>query len=296
MFSLIATSLIDGASLLPFVFSFLKTLFLFTKSDFKTILIPVTVFAATTAPHVDSASGVQVLCWTWLHCLHCALANQSLDPDEDALNKPDRPIPSGRVTVAQTRVMRWACIIPCLALSAMYSTRVVQASAALAFFLYIYNELKFNAHWLSRNFLNGAGLACFEVGATLIAGRDRSTLDTTSKLAIAISTSIFMTTIHTQDFKDLLGDEKIGRKTLPMVFPWASRISVIIELTAWSFALRYIWNTNTATSVVMVTLSSIVGARFLFMDSIDSDQKSFYLYNVWLTFANSLPALTIRAL
>jgi 4-hydroxybenzoate polyprenyltransferase len=121
---------------------------------------------------------MQVVCWIWLHCFQCALANQSLGPDEDAINKPDRPIPSGRVTVEQARFMRWACIIPCLALSAIYSMAVVQASAALAFFLYIYNELEFNTHWFSRNLLNGAGLACFEVGATLIAGE----VDTSSNL------------------------------------------------------------------------------------------------------------------
>ena len=108
--------------------------------------------------------------WVWLHLLQCDLANQSLSPEEDAVNKPDRPIPSGRITVQQTRILRWACLIPCLTLSAWYSVAVMEASVAMAVFVYIYNELEFNSHWLGRNILNGAGLTCFEMGATLIAG------------------------------------------------------------------------------------------------------------------------------
>ena len=134
-------------------------------------MFPQTMFAVATAPLHDCTRLPQLMLWTWLHVLQCALANQSLDPEEDAVNKPDRPIPSGRITVQQTRILRWACLIPCLAFSAWYSVAVVQASAALAFFVYVYNELQLNSHWLGRSVLNGAGLACFEMGATLIAGR-----------------------------------------------------------------------------------------------------------------------------
>ena len=46
-----------------------------------------------------------MLLWTWLNTLVFVLANQRL-PDavtEDALNKPWRPIPAGRITMARTR-------------------------------------------------------------------------------------------------------------------------------------------------------------------------------------------------
>jgi len=107
--------------------------------------------------------------WIWLHVLQFNFANQSLCPEEDALNKPDRPIPSQRITVQQTRILRWASLIPCLGYSAWYSAAVMQASTMLSCFMFVYNELKFDSHWVGRNVLNGAGLACFETGATLIA-------------------------------------------------------------------------------------------------------------------------------
>ncbi|KAF8582843.1 hypothetical protein K439DRAFT_1350349 [Ramaria rubella] len=272
--------------------NFAKTLFLFTKSDFKTILLPVTVFAISTAPLSDSATLPHLVFWIWLHILQCALANQIMGKDEDAINKPDRPIPSGRITIAQAWVLRWACVVPCLLLSAWYGREVLRASAALAFFLYIYNELGYNSHWLSRNVLNGAGLACFEVGATLIAGRDRTALAMTSKVAILISSSIFLTTIHTQDFKDIFGDERIGRRTLPMILPVGSRILTLVFLVAWSVGLMYIWNVGPAISAALLALSSIIGGRFIFFTSVVADQRSFYLYSVWLSLANALPVLT----
>ncbi|GJJ13298.1 hypothetical protein Clacol_007550 [Clathrus columnatus] len=254
---------------------FLKTLFLFTKSDFKTIIAPVTVIILS----LNSPSlplFMQTVFWTWLHVLQCALANQTLSPEEDALNKPDRPIPAGRISQESARLLRWFCIIPCLALSSLYSATVFRASACLTIFLIIYNELTFNSHWLSRNLLNGAGLACFEVGATLISADDHTHLTPVAIKAVIISASVFLTTIHTQDFKDVVGDKEIGRLTLPMIFPKASRISIPILLSLWSLLLQWLWNTNQFVSNILVALSIFIGARFVFKTSIVADQRSFY--------------------
>ncbi|KAF8526145.1 UbiA prenyltransferase family [Gautieria morchelliformis] len=281
-------------SFVRFPIKLLKTLFLFTKSDIKTILIPVTIFSVATAPLHDRTHLPQLMLWVWLHLLQFNLANQSLNPNEDAANKPDRPIPSGRITVQQARILRWGCLIPCLMCSACFSTAVVQVSAASSFFFYAFNELGFDSHWFGRHVLNGAGLACFEIGATLIAGPDRTTLGPTSKLAILVSTSIFITTNHTQDFKDVFGDKKVGRQTLPIIFPIASRVVVFISMVVWSLGLVYLWNLGPIISTILLTLASFVGSRFVFLKSVLEDQRSYYLYNVWLSLASALPAFTFN--
>lgn len=279
-----------GGEILYFIGRALKTLFLFTKSDFKTIIAPVLVIILS----LNTPSPLLILqsvFWTWLHVLQCALANQTLSPEEDALNKPDRPIPSGRISQQDARLLRWLCIIPCLALSFSYGIVVFKASAWLSIFLYIYNELSFNAHWLSRNLLNGAGLACFEIGATLITADDNTRLAPAAIKAIILSSSVFVTTIHTQDFKDVLGDKEIGRTTLPLIFPKASRISILVLLPLWSFLLQWLWGTNQIVSYFLVALSIIIGGRFVFKTSVLADQRSFLLYNVWLCLTHLLPAL-----
>lgn len=83
-----------------------------------------------------------------------------------------------------------------------------------------------------------------------------------------------------QDFKDVSGDLKIGRRTLPMIFPVASRVSVLISLVGWSLGLEYLWNTGPIISGILLALASFIGSRFIFLKSVLSDQRSFYLYNV----------------
>src|ERR1700734_2784258 len=118
----------------------LKTLFLFTKSDIKTTVIPVvgyiciflthpaadgypqSVFAAAAAPLASFDRLPHVIFWVWLHLLQFDVSNQYLDPTEDTLNKPFRPIPSGRVTLRQAQILRWALVPICMALSTCYST------------------------------------------------------------------------------------------------------------------------------------------------------------------------------
>ncbi|GJJ06924.1 hypothetical protein Clacol_001120 [Clathrus columnatus] len=260
--------------------SVLKTLFLFTKSDFKTTILPVTIFAATTAPVTDLSSFFQSIFWTWLHLFQFTLANQSLGYEEDMVNKPDRPIPSGRVTVEQARFLRWLSVIPCFFISAYYSPTIFRVSVAFAILTYLYNEMALSANWFTRNVLNGFGVAAFETGATLVAGRNSGSLDSTARLAVILGSSLFATTIHVQDFKDVFGDKKAGRRTLPMIFPVASRISVFVLIMAWSFGLRALWKTGPILSAILIALGSLVGSRFLFMHSVKADQHSYYLYNV----------------
>lgn len=112
-----------------------------------------------------------IIWWIWLHLLQFDVSNQTLDPEEDALNKSDRPLPSKRITFQNALRLRWTLIPTCWAVSALYSTQTFYASVSLVVFTVIYNELSAHAgHWLVRNTVNAAGFASFEAGATLIAG------------------------------------------------------------------------------------------------------------------------------
>ncbi len=93
----------------------LYTAFLFSRSDFKTILFPVvciklntcsrpkaesvlqSAFACAVAP-VHSILLLGMLWIGWTHQLMCNVSNQARSCDEDAINKPWRPLSSGRIT------------------------------------------------------------------------------------------------------------------------------------------------------------------------------------------------------
>ena len=100
-------------------------------------------------------------------------------------------------------------------------------------------------------------------------------------LAVCISAGIFATTIHTQDFKDTEGDSKIGRQTIPIVYPKFARWTVITPMLAWSIGLSFVWELDIITGGIFSLLAVFIGLRYLFVKAtIWDDQLSFYWYNV----------------
>jgi 4-hydroxybenzoate polyprenyltransferase len=130
-----------------------------------------TAFAVATAPLIHWCRLPHVIFWIWLHVLQCCVSNQTLDPEEDARNKPDRPIPARRLTIEEALILRWALVPACWIVSACYDVHVVATSIVLCSLTYLYNEMHFHGHFVTRNVFNALGIASFEIGSTLIAGQ-----------------------------------------------------------------------------------------------------------------------------
>ena len=129
------------------------------------------MFALVAAPLYSLQRIPHIVLWIWLHILQFDVANQCISPEEDKLNKADRPLAAGRITVRQAVILRWALLPICLLVSLSYSRSVLFASIAMAALTILYNELQVHAaHWSIRNLMNAVGYATFETGATLIAG------------------------------------------------------------------------------------------------------------------------------
>jgi 4-hydroxybenzoate polyprenyltransferase len=112
-----------------------------------------------------------VMFWIWLHLLQFDVSNQTQKPEEDEMNKRDRPLPSKRISLRNALILRWALVPACLGLSAVYSVQTLYASIALVTLTIIYDDLRASARgWIVRNVVNACGFASFEVGSTLVAG------------------------------------------------------------------------------------------------------------------------------
>ena len=161
------------------------------------------------------------------------------------------------------------------------------------------------SHWLIRNGLNAIGYALAEAGATLVTctsppcswidlgllvvsesnicasiGRNESEADGTMWISVAMSAGIILTTIHTQDYKDIQGDIAAGRVTLPIAYPMCSRAVTAFLLVAWSWGISRTWLLDDATAAVMGVLSLVVGTSFVAGTGPRADRNSFYWYNV----------------
>lgn len=99
-------------------------------------------------------------------------------------------------------------------------------------------------------------------------------------IAIALSAGIILTTVHTQDFKDVVGDAAVGRVTLPIAYPVLSRVATAFFLVAWSWAVSRTWWLDGVTAAVMGVSGMVVGISFVARRDARADKASFYMYSV----------------
>ena len=113
-------------------------------------------------------------------------------------------------------------------------------------------------------------------------------LETPIIMSIAVNALIILTTIHSQDFYDELGDRLQGRQTLPIVWQEASRMSMLIMTLAWSFGLLSIKPINHLYATAFFGLGALVGMRFYAQRDVDSDRTSYVYYNVGTLILNDI--------
>ncbi|PCH35474.1 hypothetical protein WOLCODRAFT_80615 [Wolfiporia cocos MD-104 SS10] len=266
------------------------TIYLFTKSDNLTIMVPVTLFALAASPMISLQHIYHAVLWLWLHLLQTDVANQTTSPGEDERNKGWRPIPSGRMSLKSALVLRWLLVPICWAMSWLYSEQMLATSAAVTVLVILYNELSISGHWFGKNVLNTLGIAAYEVGTTLLASGRNTTLDSVGTRSVLISAGIILTTIHAQDFRDVQGDLDAGRRTFPIISPTAARLTVLVGLLCWTAATIHIWQLDWVTAMLITVLALFIGWRFLVRTTVGDDEVSFIWYNIWMSCIHVLPA------
>lgn len=128
-----------------------------------------TIFALAVAGVCHPSHVFHVVTWIWLHLLTCNIANQVKAPDEDKINKPFRPLPSGRTTEHHARILGWILVPVCLAVSAAYSTELFVASMELQVLTIMYSELHCDQGFLLKNSVTALMYGCAGFSGALLA-------------------------------------------------------------------------------------------------------------------------------
>lgn len=287
-----------------------QTLWLFTLSDLKTIVLPSTAFglihaisiAKLDGPATAPTSTVQisqllartplVSFWAWINLLPFAIDNQR-QPEaiqEDSLNKPWRAFPSGRLNT--TCAMRIMLALYAVAITISLLVGPSSQSLLLVFLGYWYNDLHgADESCIVRNLINAAGFVCYTSGALQVALDDVGpVLDLTWWFTV-IALVVF-TSVQAQDMYDQEGDAFRGRNTVPLVIgDSASRFSIAIPVLFWSVACPWLWSTTTVGYFATIPLGLTTAFRTLKRRSIPSDKTTFRLWNLWLVFIYLLPLI-----
>lgn len=227
---------------------------------------------------------LQIITWAFIHVLQFNISNQHL-PDsitEDRINKPYRPIASGRVTHSRAKLFRWAAVPACLLWSSLYGGALLLMSIAFMGFTLAYNEFGFGRYAIAREFLNGIGCMMLCTAATLIAlPPPERMIQWAIVSSMIISTGAHATTIYAQDFRDIEGDKHVGRCTVPIKYPQeVTRPLLMAFMVGWSLALAKRWSLGLVGSSVYIALAAFVGTRFVLLRDSRSDKVSYEIYCV----------------
>lgn len=302
---------------------FLQTIWLFTESDVKTVLVPSALFGLANAvalwlllpesagvPHplVVLGRAPLILLYVWVNLVVIDIQNQRGpgSVEEDRINKPDRPLPSGKVSPNEAGSLLVAFAI--IAVLASYCLGAPGASVAVITLGYMYSDLGGAEHPVLKNLLNALGMPCFAVGALQVAlnpvsssSSSSSSFPTSSaspwvpllagRWVLALMAAIF-STITIQDIKDQEGDSARGRRTVPLVVgDAAARWLVAVPVLAWSVVLPWMWGCTAVLAYApLVGLGVVVAARTLAIrGSVPADKLTFKLWCLWLVALYCLP-------
>ncbi|CAG8028300.1 unnamed protein product [Penicillium nalgiovense] len=295
----------------------LYTLWLFVFSDFKTIVVPSTIFGITNAwaaskydpqlpgglpsPHTTGESlksigrALAVLSWLLINLIPFAINNQQGQRAiaEDGLNKPWRPFPRARTS--HEWGMRVMIILYIFA--PIYSLAFaggVRHSAALIWLGMWYNNWGgADKNPVIRNIINGLGYTCFASGAMEVAlGGSLLPLHPLGLPGqwLLVIIGIISSTVQLQDMSDQAGDAKRGRRTVPLVWgDTAARWTIVVPMFCWGVWCPIFWAVSPFWFTVSMALASLVALRTLAVRSVQGDKQTFRLWNCWIAVVYMLP-------
>lgn len=282
-----------------------KTLWLFSRSDWTTMILPETAFGVfsalsgitlTTNPNprfLDVFSRLpQVILWIWLTTLAFNIANQRLSNSvlEDSINKPWRPMPSRRLTDTEARRLLIATIFTGLVCGLYFG--VHEQTLGILILTWVYNDLQGgDENHILRDLINALALMCFSTGATIVAcGHPQYSLNTTAYQWIAMKGMILFSSMHIQDMRDQQGDRAKGRSTRPLIVGDSiARWTIAGPVMFWSFACPWFWRVNGGWFMVPVTFGALTSFRILKFRAVESDNLTYKIWNIWMSSIYLLP-------
>ncbi|KAI0205450.1 UbiA prenyltransferase family [Astrocystis sublimbata] len=236
-----------------------------------------------------------VLFWVLINLMPFAINNQAspLSIAEDSINKPWRPLPSGRLSRPQAHIL----MVVFYAVAQFFSSLSggLRQSLCLVFLGMWYNRFGgADDEPVIRSGINALGYICFLSGAMEVA------LDVTLALYhsfyllswLGIIAAIIFTTVHSQDFSDQEGDALRGRRTLPLVLGDSpSRWVLAIWMSIWGIVCPSFWGAALPTRILGLALAECVGLRSIMYRNSVRDKTTFFIWNVWICFVYMLPLM-----
>jgi 4-hydroxybenzoate polyprenyltransferase len=277
----------------------------FTENDFPTFIIPNSAFGIFGAlagsrllegppPTVEEIMWriPIVIGYNWYMTFIFDLANQrgADSVQEDAVNKPWRPIPMGYATMDHARKLILA-FIP-LALACNYALGVWHEGIWIMVLIWMYNDLRGGDHML-RDPLIAAGSLGFNGGSLKLAGGHDRAMTKEGKMWVVMIALVILTTGYIQDLKDQVGDKLRSRKSVPILLgDGLCRIVIAGFILFWAFVCASFFQLKWWAFALPVVLGAGIGLNGLLRRNREADYATWRTWCFWLIVLFALPALS----
>lgn len=281
----------------------------FTESNFTTFVVPNTAFGmfGSLAASILTEGTYQpppiinivllrlplVTIFNWSNVLIFDLANQRYPESiqEDLINKPWRPIPSGKVTAEQTRRAMLVAVPTVLALN--YYLGVWKQGVFIQILTWLYNDLR-GGDEVTRDLIISVAYGMFNSASLEMAVGNQVPISRQGITWTAIISGVILTTMQVQDLKDQAGDRTRGRKTVALYFgEQTSRVTIAFFVCFWTVVCAVFWSLSPAAYVLPVVSGLNVALRVILKRTASEDAATWRWWCLWTMSLYLLPLSSV---
>lgn len=247
--------------------------------------------------------------WVWVNVLLFSISNQRSEDAmvEDAINKPWRPLPAGRINPSQARRLLLMGI-PLVVGVCYFYLGATQETIVCLLLTWMYNDLGgADEHFMVRNGVNSAAYFVYGCGAMRVASNLTldDALQTGAVQWLGIVSAIILSTMHVQDLKDQEGDRARARSTAPLALgDTVARGTIVGGVLTWSILAPMYWFSSVSVPVascglglvaaaIPCLLAVLVSFRVLSWRDPRSDTITYKYWSIWLMSLFALPLLPL---
>lgn len=257
----------------------------FVRNDIWAGILPGLAFTliALRQAHAAPPDAARILAWSvlyfWLYLYGHTLANQIVGIDEDRVNKPERPLPSG--LVSREGAWRRLAVVTGLLIATGFLLGIGRWALLWAATYLLLNFFG-HRHWFWKNTLPMSAGAVAMLCAAWEMVRPLTVVEWRTILCIAGFVAV---TSPIQDFRDIDGDRVLNRRTLPIaVGERRGRILISLALVAWlPVAWLLLWSAlggpgGKAFATALTILELAIAGRLLRFHGPAADHRTYRLY------------------
>ncbi|KAF9459228.1 UbiA prenyltransferase family-domain-containing protein [Collybia nuda] len=253
----------------------------FSWRDWSTTIIPGSLFSigamrSSRDPHPTIVYKYSLLVsWLTLFIYFFTTSNQIVGVDEDRINKPDRPIPSGKVTLEGAK-RRWAsALLMFLAVGVFKPMLLPEIVCWIATTAFLCLTSAGN-HWFGKNCI----AMTTGTWALLSASWKVIAPATSESERYVITVSVWVgLMMPLQDLRDMLGDAVVGRKTLPLVVgDDASRWIITFFFMPAAFWILWMGGIVSIAPITLVAVHIFLGYRLMHAGGPRYDHKTYMIF------------------